>query len=225
MSARQDLLDLVKRTESGNAPEPDALWAALTVDESIARRAAVLMLFGVLDTVPASSGKPLAPADLDVLLLERAHTLESHPGQVAFPGGSIDPGETPVEAALREAEEETGLDSGGVEVLGTLQELGLARSNFLVTPVLGWWASPSPVRVVDYGESAQVFRIPVRDLLDPDNRVMSTVSRGGRTFNSPAFTVNGVVVWGFTGIVLTGLFEQLGWAVPWDRSRLHEISI
>jgi 8-oxo-dGTP pyrophosphatase MutT (NUDIX family) len=223
VSARQDLIDLVRRTEAGDAPEPDALWATLTVDEKIARRAAVLMLFGVLDTIPASSSKLLAPADLDVLLLERAHTLESHPGQVAFPGGSIDPGETPVEAALREAEEETGLDSHGVEILGTLQELGLARSNFLVTPVLGWWASPSPVRVVDYGESAQVFRVPVRDLLDPDNRVMSTVSRGGRTFNSPAFTVNGVVVWGFTGIVLTGLFEQLGWAVPWDRSRLHNI--
>jgi hypothetical protein len=124
---------------------------------------------------------------------------------------------------LREAEEETGLDSNGVEVLGSLQELGLAHSNFLVTPVLGWWRSPSPVRVVDYAESAQVFRIPVRDLLDPDNRVMATVHRAGRSFDSPAFTVNGVVVWGFTGIVLNGLFEQLGWAVPWDRSRLHRM--
>ena len=226
MSARQDLIDLVHRTESGNAPEPDALWAALTVDESMARKAAVLMLFGVLDNVPASTGKPLAPAVLDVLLLERAHTLESHPGQVAFPGGGIDPAdESPVAAALREAEEETGLDSTGVEVLGTLQQLGLARSNFLVTPVLAWWASPSPVRVVDYAESSQVFRIPVRDLLDPDNRVMATVSRGGQTFNSPAFIVNGVVVWGFTGIVLNGLFDQLGWAVHWDRTRLHTIEL
>ncbi len=123
-----------------------------------------------------------------------------------------------MQAALREAEEETGLDPAGVEVLGTLQELGLPHSNFLVTPVLGWWRSPSPVRVVDYGESAQVFRVPVRDLLDPDNRAMATVHRAGRTFDSPAFTVNGVVVWGFTGIVLNGLFDQLGWAVPWDRT-------
>jgi len=225
VSARQDLIDLVRRSEAGQVAQPDTRWAALTVDENLARKAAVLMLFGALDDVPASSDKPLAPADLDVLLLERAHTLDSHPGQVAFPGGAIDPDETPVDAALREAEEETGLDSAGVEVLGALQELGLARSNFLVTPVLAWWASPSPVRVVDYGESAQVFRIPVRDLLDPDNRVMSTVSRGGRTFNSPAFTVNGVLVWGFTGIVLDGLFEQLGWAVPWDHDRLHAVAL
>ncbi|MFD5276238.1 NUDIX hydrolase [Pseudarthrobacter sp. NPDC058362] len=225
MSARGDLQELVRRNQEGMAGEPDPLWAALTVDAATARKAAVLMLFGALDHVPAASEKPLAPADLDVLLLERAHTLGSHPGQVAFPGGRIDPGETAVEAALREAEEETGLDAGGVEVLGTLQELGLAHSNFLVTPVLGWWQSPSPVRVVDYGESAQVFRVPVRDLLDPDNRVMATVRRVGRTFDSPAFTVNGVLVWGFTGIVLNGLFEQLGWAVPWDRTRKHKVGV
>ncbi|NUT73196.1 CoA pyrophosphatase [Pseudarthrobacter sp. C4D7] len=225
MSAREDLAALVRRSQTGTAGPPDPRWAALTVDEARARRAAVLMLFGVLDDVPAASGKPLAPADLDLLLLERAHTLGSHPGQVAFPGGGIDGDETPVAAALREAEEETGLDSGGVEVLGTLQDLGLAHSNFLVTPVLGWWQAPSPVRVVDYGESAQVFRVPVRDLLDPDNRVMATVHRAGRTFDSPAFTVNGVVVWGFTGIVLSGLFDQLGWSVPWDRNRLHPMGV
>jgi len=225
MSARDDLLDLVRRVDSGADSTPDPRWAALTVDEEVARKAAVLMLFGSLDDVPASSGKPLAPADLDVLLLERAHTLGSHPGQVAFPGGSIDASESPVEAALREAVEETGLDAGGVEVLGTLQNLGLAHTNFLVTPVLAWWRSPSPVHVVDYAESAQVFRVPVRDLLDPDNRVMATVHRAGITFDSPGFTVNGVLVWGFTGIVLSGLFDQLGWSVPWDQNRHHPVRV
>jgi 8-oxo-dGTP pyrophosphatase MutT (NUDIX family) len=225
VSAREDLAGLVRRAESGTAGPPDPRWAALTVDAARARRAAVLMLFGVLDDVPAASGKPLAPADLDVLLLERAHTLGSHPGQVAFPGGSIDRGETPVAAALREAEEETGLDAGGVEVLGTLQDLGLAHSNFLVTPVLGWWHSPSPVRVVDYGESAQVFRVPVRDLLDPENRTMAAVTRMNQTFQSPAFTVNSLVVWGFTGMILNELFDQLAWAVPWDRTRLHPLDL
>lgn len=224
MSARQDLIDLAAAVEAGTAPAPDPRWARLEVGpgENI-RRAAILMLFGVLDIVPAASAKLLAPADLDVLLLQRAQTLDDHPGMVAFPGGGIDPGESVIAAALREGEEETGLDPAGVEVLGVMPELALPRGNFLVTPVLAWWASQSPVRVVDYGESAQVFRVPVRDLLDPDNRVTATVSRAGASFDSPGFTVNGLVVWGFTGMVLSQLFDQLGWAVPWDPTRRQKI--
>ena len=142
------------------------------------------------------------------------------PGRWPSPAAASTRANPSVDAALREAEEETGLDPAGVDVLGVMPELALPRGNFLVTPVLGWWASQSPVRVVDYGESAQVFRVPVRDLLDPDNRVMATVTRAGQTFQSPAFTVNDVVVWGFTGMILNQLFDQLGWAVPWDRARL-----
>ncbi|MDQ6740051.1 MAG: CoA pyrophosphatase [Actinomycetota bacterium] len=191
------------------------------VDPATARKAAVLLLFGALDSVPAASDKPLAPASLDVLLIERAATLTDHPGQVAFPGGGVDPGDASVDAAaLREAVEETGLDPDGVEILGRLPELALSVSNFMVTPVLAWWHSPSPVAVVDYGESAQVFRIPVRDLLDPDNRYTATLTRGPQTFSSPAFLVNGVVVWGFTAGILSRAFEQLGWSVPWDTARV-----
>jgi 8-oxo-dGTP pyrophosphatase MutT (NUDIX family) len=226
VTARQDLVDLAAAVRAGTAPAPDPRWRELTVEPGgRVRKAAVLMLFGALDNVPAASHKLLAPADLDVLLLQRAQTLDDHPGQVAFPGGGIDPGESVVAAALREAEEETGLNPAGVDVLGAMPELALPRGNFLVTPVLAWWAAQSPVRVVDYGESAQVFRVPVRDLLDPDNRVMATVSRAGQTFQSPAFTVNGVVVWGFTGMILNQLFDQLGWAVAWDRARLYGIDI
>jgi len=226
VTARDDLARLIVRVASGDAPGADPRIAAQTVDPSKARRAAVLMLFGKLDDVAADSSKPLAPADLDVLLLERAHTLDDHPGQVAFPGGSIDPGdESAIAAALREAVEETGLDATGVHVLGTMPDLGLPRSNFVVTPVLAWWDAPSPIRVVDYAESAQVFRVPVRDLLDPDNRFMATITRSGRTFSSPAFSVKGLVVWGFTGMVLNGLFQQLGWNVPWDETRLRVIEI
>jgi 8-oxo-dGTP pyrophosphatase MutT (NUDIX family) len=226
VTARQDLVDLAAAVAAGTAPAPDPRWRELVVEPGErVRRAAVLMLFGALDSVPAVSGKKLAPADLDVLLLQRAQTLDDHPGQVAFPGGGIDVGESAVAAALREAQEETGLDPSGVEVLGVMPELALPRGNFLVTPVLAWWAAQSPVRVVDYGESSQVFRVPVRDLLDPDNRVMATVSRAGQTFQSPAFTVNGVVVWGFTGMILNQLFEQLDWAVPWDRTRLYGIDV
>lgn len=184
------------------------------------REAAVLILFGALDSIPASSQKPLVNADLDVLLVERAATLSSHPGQVAFPGGGVDPDDAGhIAAALREAQEETGVDPEGIRVLATLPQIPVVVSNFLVTPVLGWWARQTAVDVVDLGESARVFRAPVRDLLDPDNRVTTTLTRGGVTYKGPAFQLGETVVWGFTAGILSHLFNELGWSVPWDVSR------
>ncbi|NUP73739.1 MAG: CoA pyrophosphatase [Sinomonas sp.] len=228
MSARADLQRLADGIRSGEVDPFDPRWHPKVVGHK-AREAAVLVLFGILDAVPAASDRPLAPADLDVLLLERAQTLGSHPGQVAFPGGGREAQDASlVDCALREAVEETGLDPGGVDVLAELPALGRGASGFLGTPVLAGWASPSPVDVVDFAESAQVFRTPVRDLLDPGNRVTGVVRRRGVTFSSPAFLVDGaaspVLVWGFTAMVLDALFEGLGWAVPWDRERKHFIS-
>ncbi|MER7796359.1 CoA pyrophosphatase [Microbacterium sp. NPDC096154] len=187
------------------------------------RAAAVLMLFGVLDGTPSERAAHDAAVsrDLDVLLLSRAATLRHHAGQVAFPGGRVDPGDDgPIAAALREAHEETGLDPAGVDVLGTLPAVPLAFSSHLVTPVLGWWRDPSPVRVVDERESAAVFRAPVADLLDPAHRGVTVIHRDGREWRGPAFTVGDHLVWGFTAMLLDALFDRLGWAEPWDRDRV-----
>ena len=197
------------------------------VSERPLRDSAVLILFGALDRVPASDRVPTVAAELDVLLIRRADGLRQHPGEIAFPGGGVDPGDTTrVATALREAAEETALDPAGVEVLGQLPEIHLPVSNHMVTPVIGWWASPSEV-AADHSESVEVFRAPVAELLDPESRYTSVLPRMGVRFRGPAFRLHdrlgGHLVWGFTGIVLSTLFDQLGWAVAWDDTRETEI--
>ncbi|WP_146360714.1 NUDIX hydrolase [Arthrobacter yangruifuii] len=221
MSARADLDALAAAVTAGTTGfNANIDMLRRSVDPATARPAAVLILFGVLDDRPADFSADAVPDDLDVLLIERAATLNDHPGQVAFPGGSVDAADaTVVDAALREAREETGLDPAGVRVLGALPPVGLPVSNFLVTPVLGWWDKPTPVDVVDYGESASVFRVPVADLLNPRNRRTAVFPRRKGAHRTPAFLVNGVLVWGFTGILLAGILDELGWTQPWDESR------
>jgi 8-oxo-dGTP pyrophosphatase MutT (NUDIX family) len=180
------------------------------------------MLFGASDA-PADqiAGSP-GPA-VDVLLTERAATLRSHAGQVAFPGGRIDgPDAGPAAAALREAEEEAGLDPAGVEVLAELPDLYLPVSDYAVTPVLAWWHTPSSVRVVDPREVAQVARVPVPELLDPRNRFRAVHPSG---FTGPAFRASGLFVWGFTAGLLDRLFSLTGWERPWDHNRLQSVPV
>ena len=181
----------------------DELSRYVPPEGSNPRQGAVLMLFG------EGSGGP------ELLLTERAHHMRSHPGQVSFPGGSVDPtDESATAAALREAFEETGLDPDGVEVLGELPQLWLPPSNFAVTTVVGWWRDPSPVGVVDPDEVHAVLRVPVSHLLDPAHRV-TTVHQMGRF--GPAFLLGGeVILWGFTAGIISRLFDHIGWTRPWD---------
>ncbi|MGK0722052.1 NUDIX hydrolase [Leucobacter sp. W1478] len=192
------------------------------------RRSAVLILFGELDKIPAApNGARSVSAEVDVLLTRRADHMRHHPGQIAFPGGGAEAGDgNPAETALREAEEETGLDPAGVEVVGTLPAIHVAVSHNLVTPVVGWWRYPSPV-AADRSESVEVYRVPVAELLRPAARGTSVLSTGTHTFRGAAFQLGpqfgGHLVWGLTGMLLASVFEGVGWAEPWDRTREFQV--
>lgn len=212
LSARRDLLDLA----TGRRPWASPLGEVSTSPGPGHRRSAVLLLFGLLEDSDHAAG---GHTDVDLLLTRRSDALRHHPGQVAFPGGGIDPGEGPQDAAVREAVEETGLLASGVEVLGSLPDVPVVVSGNVVTPVLAWWAAPSPL-TPDGVETSVVFRVPVSDLLSPANRG-TVVFRG--VHRSPAFAVGGQIVWGFTAMVLDAVLDSLGWTVPWDATREIEL--
>jgi 8-oxo-dGTP pyrophosphatase MutT (NUDIX family) len=174
------------------------------------RRAAVLALFGT-----SAAGEP------DVLLTERAPDMRSHAGQAAFPGGAVDPGDAgPVAAALREAEEETGLDPAGVVPLVTLPPLTIPVTGFAVTPVVAHWERPSTVGVVDLGETAAVVRVPIAVLADPGSRFRVTGPSG---YTGPAFAAAGLLVWGFTAGLLDWMLTLGGWTRPWDTTDVRDL--
>jgi 8-oxo-dGTP pyrophosphatase MutT (NUDIX family) len=176
------------------------------------RRGAVLLLFGD------------GPRGADLLVTERAHDMRSHAGQVSFPGGSTDPADRgPVDTALRESQEEIGLDPAGVQVFAVLPELWLPPSNFSVTPVLAWWRTDTPVHVVDPAEVHAIYRVPIAELLDPEHRVSVRHPSG---WTGPAFLIGDdkdLVLWGFTAGIIAGLFDVLGWTRPWDAGVLRDL--
>lgn len=195
---------------AAEAVEPEQMSRFLPPESGDGRQSAVLVLFGD------------GPRGPELLLMERASQLRSHGGQPSFPGGALDPEDGdpattgPLRAALREAEEETGLDPAGVQLFGVLPRLYIPVSGFVVTPVLGWWREPTPVRAVDSGETARVFTVPVADLTDPANRATAVHPRG---HTGPAFLVESALVWGFTAGVIDRIVHYAGWERPWDRAK------
>ena len=190
----------------------DELTRFVPPEGSDTRRGAVLLLFGE------------GPNGPDMLLTERAHDMRSHPGHVSFPGGSVDESDGSAEAAaLREAEEETGLDPTGVEIFAALPELWLPPSNFAVTPVLAWWRQESEVGVVDPSEVHAVYRVPIEELLDPQHRISVRHPSG---WKGPAFLIGDdkdLILWGFTAGIVDKLFDHVGLTRPWDPSAEQEL--
>jgi 8-oxo-dGTP pyrophosphatase MutT (NUDIX family) len=184
------------------------------------RDAAVLVLFSGPPDAPAGE----VPDDADLLVTVRASTLRHHAGQAAFPGGAVDPGDTgPVYTALREANEETGIDPSRLHPLATLERMFIPPSGFHVVPVLAYSPDPGPVAVVNESETAIVARVPVRAFINPENRIMVYRKENTRRFAGPAFLLNEMLVWGFTGQVISAMLDVAGWAKPWNTGDVREL--
>ena len=181
----------------------------ITPDEipDSARQAAVLIL--------------LTRGEAAVTLIERAKTLSKHAGQVAFPGGAVDPGDTSaIAAALRETEEEIVLPASEVTVLGPRHQAWVPVSGFAVTPVLGTWDGAHPVRPMHPSEVAAVHSFTMDELADPSVRASSWHPS---KYIGPAFVMNDIFIWGFTAHLLNWVLDLGGWSRPWDDSRILEV--
>ena len=182
---------------------------SLAPDDFVGRESAILILFADGDNGP------------ETLIIQRSHDLRAHSGQPAFPGGGAEPDDdTLVTTALREAQEETGVNPVDVTVIGLLPRLFVPVSGFVVTPVIAHWHNPGPVHAADPLEVASVHRIPIADFINPANRVRWRHPRG---YMGPGFEVDGLLVWGFTAQLIDDLLRLLDWEEPWDQSRKVEV--
>lgn len=205
---------------------PTEVLAALTAANAAAaltgtrRDAAVLVLF----SGPQNGSPGVLPDDADLLVTVRSSTLRHHAGQAAFPGGATDSGDDgPVHTALREATEETGIDVNRLHPLNALERMFIPPSGFHVVPVLAYSPDPGPIAVVDSSETALVARVPVRAFVNPENRITVYRRQSSRRFAGPAFLLNEMLVWGFTGQIISVLLDAAGWAEPWDTDNVREL--
>ncbi|MXP13554.1 CoA pyrophosphatase [Altererythrobacter confluentis] len=144
-----------------------------------------------------------------VLLIHRPHDMRSHPGQVAFPGGKIDPGENAVEAALREAHEELGIVSSDVKVIGATDRFGTG-SGFDVTPVLATIPADLPL-IPNPAEVSAWFEAPLQFILDPANHAPQSTFWQGEMREYLEIGWQGNRIWGVTAAIIANLSRRISY--------------
>ena len=143
-----------------------------------------------------------------VMLTKRSNALPDHPGQISFPGGRIDASDaSPRAAALREADEEVGLPSNSVEIVGEL-DIYITRTGFHITPVVGLVRPPIEIQP-NPAEVAEVFELPLELAVDPANYERCSRIHEGRCRNFYVLTFEDRVIWGATAGMLVNLAQVL----------------
>lgn len=190
--------------EHGRPPRYSAVLILLSGDATFSRPA-------------SATGRQAIPADATMLLTHRTPTMRNHSGQVAFPGGRLEEADAgPVETALREAEEETGLNPDTVEPFAVLQPIYIDRSNFAVVPVVAWWRQLHAVSCPTT-ENDWVEPYPLGELVNPERRFeVGFAGWRGPAWNLHIGEENPLVLWGFTGGVISALLRRAGWEEPWS---------
>jgi len=148
-------------------------------------------------------------AEPGVILTVRREHLRTHAGQIAFPGGRLDPGEDPVAAALREAREEILLEPQAVDVVGEIEEYRTV-TGFIVTPVIGVIPPDLPLEPHEH-EVADWFEAPLDFLLDPANQRKRSALLQGRTRHYYEILWNDRRIWGATAAMIINLSRRLQW--------------
>ncbi|TXC70701.1 CoA pyrophosphatase [Sphingomonas ginsenosidivorax] len=142
-----------------------------------------------------------------IILTKRTETLRRHAGQIAFPGGRVDPGEDAVAAALREAEEEVALPSHAVTVVGAVERYRTV-TGYHVTPVIGV-VPPDLTLHPSEAEVASVFEVPIAFLFDPVNQVRASAAWQGGTRHFYEITWQDRRIWGATAAMIVNLSHRL----------------
>lgn len=148
------------------------------------------------------------PDGAAVLLTRRSNLLRNHSGEVSFPGGRIDPGETPTEAALREANEEVGLDPAAVEIVGELDHLATVVSRSHVVPIVGRVATQVELAPTSI-EVERVLWVPLADLVRADTYRVERWHLPPTDRLLYFFELDDETVWGLTAVILTDLLRRL----------------
>lgn len=184
--------------QMGMAPQPRPGTERILDPFLNCRRAGVLVLF-----YPAGDDD-----DLTIVLTRRTDSLESHRGQISFPGGSMEPGEDAETAAKREAMEELGVEPGALEILGQLSPLYIPPSDFCIYPVVAYAAEP-PSFTPNEREVAEVLQVSLHHLRQPATLCEETWELRGAPVRVPYYRVGEHKVWGATAMVLCELLSLL----------------